>query len=242
MSALYAFDEGDWAFELVDLAKSFNEESDHVYVSIYISSDWRRFFDSFAAHDKGMINYALIVIVAYIVTFLGTCSPTYLRILVSLAGLGTVYMAILAGSGLCYYLGYYRSDLSDAIPFLMLGIGIDDMFVICNALDQTQISLPPHERIKQAMVKAGPSITMTSVTNALAFIAGYSSSILGIQSFCIHCSVSISLLYVSVLCVFLPVLYWDTIRVSKRCKELCGLCCCKDDSFMFCKGALMSAQ
>ena len=137
-------------------------------------------------------------------------------------------------------MGYLGTDFSETIPFLMLGIGIDDMFVICNALDQTALTLPPNERIKQAMLKAGPSITMTSLTNGLAFLAGYGSTILSIRSFCVHCSISICILYLSVLCIFLPCLYWDTIRISKHWKELCGLCFCKDDSILFCRGTFLS--
>ena len=88
-----------------------------------------------------------------------------------------------------YWLGYYDSDIADTIPFLMLGIGIDDMFVICNALDQTPLEWPASRRIKSAMHHAGPSITITSLTNMFAFLAGTGSSMISVKSFCVHCSV-----------------------------------------------------
>ena len=187
-----------------------------------------------------MIVYAIFAIVCYLLCFMGACSPTHLRILVSLFGLGVVGVAILAGQSLSYRLGFKHSDLNATVPFLMLGIGIDDMFVICNSIDQTSFMLSPAERLRIAMRHAGPSITMTSMTNILAFLAGTSSSIASFRGFCVHCSITTLILYVSVLTVFLPILYWDTIRVSKKRKDLCGLCFCKDDSRLFCKGKLLT--
>jgi len=54
-----------------------------------------------------------------------------------------VYLAVMSANGLCYYTGFLKTDFSQSIPFLMLGIGIDDMFVICNALDQSPLTMPP---------------------------------------------------------------------------------------------------
>ena len=51
------------------------------------------------------------------------------------------------------------------------------------------------------------------------------------------------MLYLIVLTVFLPVLFWDTWRVSKRWTDLFGiLCCIKEDSALCCKGRLLSEQ
>ena len=149
-------------------------------------------------------------------------------------------LAVLSGFSICFILGWKKAEVHDAMPILMLGIGVDDMFVICNAVDQTKMTLPPAQRIKQAMRHAGPSISITSLTNALAFLAGSVSSIIAVQSFCIFCAVTITMLYLSVLTVFLPIVYWDTLRVSMRKPECCGAFCCHPKSILFCKGKLAS--
>ena len=59
----------------------------------------------------------------------------------------------------------------------MLGIGIDDMFVVCNSLDQIPLYLTARERLEKAMQFAGPSITISSITNAMAFLSGAMSSL-----------------------------------------------------------------
>ena len=122
----------------------------------------------------------------------------------------------------------------------MIGIGVDDMFVVCNSLDQVSLNLPPGERIRKALRHSGPSITITSFTNSLAFLAGANSILNGIQSFCFHASIMIMFLYLSVLTIFIAVLYWDAKRVHMKKGECCGLFACKEDSIFFFKGKLIT--
>ena len=121
-----------------------------------------------------------------------------------------------------------------------MGVGIDDMFVLCNALDQTPVHVPPELRLKQALRQAGPSITITSLTNALAFFSGVFSVVPALASFSFFCAVSVLLLYFSVLTIYLPLVYWDTLRVSKRYGDCFGLFFCKEDTIICCKGKLLS--
>ena len=49
------------------------------------------------------------------------------------------------------------------------------------------------------------------------------------------------MLYLSVLTVFLPVLFWDTWRVSKKVSDLFGiLTFLKEDTIFCCKGRFLS--
>ena len=86
-----------------------------------------------------------------------------------------VGQAILASYGLCFYLGVFYGPVHPTIPFLLLGIGVDDMFVIIQALDNLtsdQKQRPIPERMALAMRHAGVSITVTSVTDIAAFAIG----------------------------------------------------------------------
>lgn len=50
----------------------------------------------------------------------------------STVGVSAIGLAILASYGLCFYLGIVYGLVHPMIPFLILGIGVDDMFVIIN--------------------------------------------------------------------------------------------------------------
>ena len=47
-----------------------------------------------------------------------------------LTGLFSVLMALVTSYGLCSVLGFFITPLHNFIPFLLLGLGVDDMFVL----------------------------------------------------------------------------------------------------------------
>ena len=71
----------------------------------------------------------------YTIIVLGTFSAIHCRLVVSLIGLVCVGISYASGFGLVYLLGGQTAGVHNLMPFLLLGIGVDDMFVICNALD-----------------------------------------------------------------------------------------------------------
>ena len=67
------------------------------------------------------------------------------------------------------------SDMHTVLPFLILGLGVDDMFVIVQALENLkpkEKSLPVEQRVALTMKYAGVSITVTSLTDIGAFLIG----------------------------------------------------------------------
>ena len=189
--------------------------------------------------EVGLIAYVIISVFIYGILFLGAFSPIHCRMTLTISGLMTVFGSVYAGFGLCAMLGFKTDIFHDSLYVLLMGIGIDDMFVICNALDQTPLHLPADKRLKLALKHAGPSITITSLTNALAFFSGAISIIPSLASFSFYCAISVLVLYFSVLTIFLPMVYWDTLRVSKRYGDCFGLFFCKEDSVLFCRGQLL---
>ena len=93
-------------------------------------------------------------------------------------GMVVIGMALGASFGSCFYLGLFFSDMHPCLPFLLLGIGVDDMFVIVQAVENLSASerkLPIDQRVGKAMRHAGVSITVTSVTDMAAFLIGSTS-------------------------------------------------------------------
>ena len=151
--------------------------------------------------------------VSYLLIFMGSCSPIHCRIIIPLVGIASILISIKAGSVLGYYLGYFENEIHQTLPILMLGIGIDDIIVIMNSIDQISLDLSPQERLVKGLGHSGVSITITSLTNSLVFLSGKAISLEYIQSFCIYASVTIIMLYFSVLTIFVSVVYWDAKRI-----------------------------
>ncbi len=45
-------------------------------------------------------------------------------------GMSVIGFAMTSSFGLCFYMQLFFTELHPIIPFLLLGIGVDDMFVI----------------------------------------------------------------------------------------------------------------
>ena len=57
------------------------------------------------------------------------------KVYLSMGGIIGVLMGIIVSYGLCSALGFFYSAAHAVMPFLLLGIGIDDMFVIVQCLN-----------------------------------------------------------------------------------------------------------
>ena len=50
-------------------------------------------------------------------------------------GILVIVLSLGASFGFCFYMGIFFADMHPVIPFLLLGIGVDDMYVIVGAVD-----------------------------------------------------------------------------------------------------------
>ena len=124
-------------------------------------------------------------------------------------GLTSCALAIGSSYGLCSIFGLEFSPMHNFIPFLILGLGIDDMFVIIQAWS----NLEDEEKQKKAngsrertqeelevmagkcMEHSGVSMSVTSLTDFLAFAVGATTVLPALRSFCIYCGMGILLVY-----------------------------------------------
>ena len=182
------------------------------------------------------------MIFTYSFFVLGSCSPIHMRILSAIIGLNCICISIAAGYGLAFVAGYKFSEMHGVLPFLILGLGVDDMFVIVNTIDQIPDHLRAKERFRIGLTHAGPSITITSITDGLSFFIGSATNSLALSSFCFFCGCCVVMLYFSFLTLFSPWFLEDMIRLHKRKGECFGLCCCREDSILFCRGGCLNKK
>lgn len=66
------------------------------------------------------------------------------------------------------------------------GVGLDDMFILLSGLSDAPFDKSPEERVAETMRTSGVAITITSVTDVIAFGIGASSVFLSVRNFCIY--------------------------------------------------------
>lgn len=104
------------------------------------------------------------------------------------------------------------------IPFLVLAVGVDNMFILAHALQQQDQTLPVPERLGRALAAAGPSITLAAACEALAFGLGGFTSMPAVRNFSLCAAVAVLLDYVLQVrtCLFLRVRL-VSIQIWIRC-------------------------
>ncbi|XP_078575712.1 patched domain-containing protein 3-like [Branchiostoma floridae x Branchiostoma japonicum] len=104
--------------------------------------------------------------------------------LLGLAGVLSGGFAALSSGGLLGYCGVRISDIAYLAPALVLGVGVDDMFIMLAAWRRTDPADSLETRAGQALREAAGTITITSLTNALAFGIGSLSDFPYARTFC----------------------------------------------------------
>ena len=98
---------------------------------------WEREFITEVIADAVLLTTSLLIITIYSYLVLGSFSPVHFRSLTAMVGISCVILSILSGYALAFWIGQKISGFHQILPFMILGIGVDDMFVIVNSIDQT---------------------------------------------------------------------------------------------------------
>ncbi|XP_066266301.1 patched domain-containing protein 3-like [Branchiostoma lanceolatum] len=214
-----------WEAEFIDVGLAGHNDLDEV-----LPRAIRSFQDAFRGQTFSEIQllsagYALII--TYVILMVGNINVVEHRIYVGLLGVAAVGMATGASIGFCSLCGVLYGPIHSVMPFLLIGVGVDDMFIIVQAWE----NLTPRERRKdkreaaaKAMKHAGVSITVTSITDLVAFGIGATSPIPALRSFCIYTAVAIVFLFLFQCTFFMGALVIDQYRREAR-RDAC--CCFK---------------
>jgi CRP-like cAMP-binding protein len=170
--------------------------------------------------DVTLFGAALLIMCCFCCFILGDnigCKGCCLhsRMLLGCQGIGLIILSMGAGYGLCSGLDIAFTTLQSILPFILLGIGVDDMLVITTAFDRvSRISPddPVTERIRKAYARCGPSITLTSVTDFVAFAFGAVSKLPAIRYFCLYAAASVMMTYILMCTAFAAILALDAQR------------------------------
>jgi Niemann-Pick C1 protein len=173
-------------------------------------------FGAIIASDLNLVAASYLIIIVFMTLVLSGRPCLNSRILLSLGAVATVGASIGWSMGFCSLLGQFYTPLHSVLPFIILGIGVDDSFVIVNAVDQTDPRKPLPERFGEALAHAGVSVTVTSLTDFIAFAVSATTALPALSSFAIYAAFGILALYVFQCTFFLAIVVLDTKRRESR--------------------------
>ncbi|XP_019617824.1 PREDICTED: patched domain-containing protein 3-like [Branchiostoma belcheri] len=156
--------------------------------------------------------YTGSVLLAFAVLSCVMRDPVRSKPFLGMVGVLGAGMAVMATLGLFSYCGVSFNNLVAAMPFLVIGVGVDNMFILLAAWRRTSPGRGVEERAAETFTEAGVSITITALTNALAFAVGAITSFPGVRIFCLYSGVAVLFAYLFQINFFGACLIYDGIR------------------------------
>uniref|UniRef100_A0A673BD56 Patched 2 n=1 Tax=Sphaeramia orbicularis TaxID=375764 RepID=A0A673BD56_9TELE len=109
------------------------------------------------------------------------------------------------------------------LPFLALGIGVDDMFLLAHSFTEAESNIPFKERTGDCLRRTGTSVALTSINNMIAFFMAALVPIPALRAFSLQAAIVVVFNFAMVLLIFPAILSLDLHR--REDKRLDVLCC-----------------
>ncbi|XP_067135697.1 patched domain-containing protein 3-like [Centruroides vittatus] len=134
---------------------------------------------------------------------------------IGIAGCICPVLGGLAGFGFLLLCGAEYIDLNISVIFLLIGVGLDDSFVLLAAWRRTNINDSVKKRMSDTYSEAAVSITITSLTNFLSFCIGMTTPYRVIRIYSLYASLSVIFAYLLEVTLFGGIMALSGIREKK---------------------------
>lgn len=187
--------------------------------------------------NKSTNTDAKIVVVSYIIMFiyaslaLGSTTLSVRSILhnpanamvqskfsLGIIGILIVLMSVSASVGLFSACGIKVTlIIAEVIPFLVLAVGVDNIFLIVHEFERINVSHPDEDvetRIGKALGRMGPSILLSASTETVAFALGAAVGMPAVKNFAIYATGAVVINALLQVTMFVSVLSLNQRRVE----------------------------
>ncbi|XP_075511720.1 uncharacterized protein LOC142547346 [Primulina tabacum] len=170
--------------------------------------------------DAITILISYLVMFAYISLTLGDTrrfSSFYIssKVLLGLSGVMLVMLSVLGSVGFFSAIGVKSTlIIMEVIPFLVLAVGVDNMCILVHAVKRQQFELPIEGRISSALVEVGPSITLASLSEVLAFAVGSFIPMPACRVFSMFAALAVLLDFLLQVTAFVALIAFDFLRAE----------------------------
>ncbi|KAM7369688.1 hypothetical protein PAMP_010992 [Pampus punctatissimus] len=174
----------------------------HINVSYYTSKSKQEEIDSHTTDGFPLFLITYACAITFSVISCLRMDNVRNKLWVAVFGVLSSGLAILSSFGLLLYIGVPFVITVANSPFLILGIGLNNMFIMVSDWQHTNVKDPVPKRMAQSYKGAMISITVTALTDILKFFTGIASNFPSVQWFCLYTIISIIFCYVYTITFF----------------------------------------
>ncbi|XP_062260121.1 patched domain-containing protein 3 [Platichthys flesus] len=182
-----------WLRSFIELVASEQTTSIQVSYSTSMSRQWE--FEESPDSVISLFSITYTIVITFSIVSCVRTDNVRSKVWVATCGVIATGMAVLSGFGLLMMVGQPFVMTAASCPFLVLGIGIDDMFIMISCWQRTKVTDCVPERLAQTYQEAAISITITTLTDALALFLGCITTFGSVRSFCLYAGISICFCY-----------------------------------------------
>jgi predicted RND superfamily exporter protein len=179
----------------------------------------RSFSDEFT---RAIVNDIPLVPIVFVVMSIFTClvfakrHKVHSRSLLGFGAVMSVLLSLMSGFGLMFVCGVPFTSITQLLPFIIFGVGLDDAYIIMGSFLRTDTKRDPLERIHDTIEDVGLSVTLTTLTSTAAFAFGCTSSIPAVFWLCLYAFPTIVIVLVYQVTFFIACIVLDEKRVEER--------------------------
>ncbi|KAI6203089.1 Patched family protein [Aphelenchoides besseyi] len=194
---------GLWEKKFEDAMKNYTSDNEHINITFFHS---QTLDDEFQRNTDFLIP-RFVIAFTILVVFSVSCNMSFIdgtffidwvlsKPFLAISGVINVGMGIVTAIGMLNLIGTSYNDVVKLMPFLVVAVGVDNMFLMVAAVRRTNRSHQPADRIGECMSDAAISMFMTSLTHAFSFGVGTITTIPVVQIFCIYTALAIVLTFI----------------------------------------------
>ncbi|XP_030630613.1 patched domain-containing protein 3 [Chanos chanos] len=209
----------EWLTKFIQLLRSESESAErtaHIKVSYYTSLSMQQEFEKSSESVIKLFSITYFLAISFSILSCLRFDNVRNKVWVATVGVFSAGLAVVSSMGLMLIFRVPFVITVALSPFLVLGIGIDDMFIMISSWQQTNVHDEVSNRMADTYRDAAISITVTTLTDILALFLSYSNPFGSVQSFCLYAGTAILFCYLYNITFFGAFLALNGIREKEN--------------------------
>lgn len=209
----------DWESKFLNIVKNLSLEEYNATAFYEAGRSFGDLSGEIMFQDADKLVIGIILMFIYIQLILSKFNWIEVKFTLGSIGLLCVGMALIVSFSICSLFRVPYGPVHNSLPFLLMGLGIDDMFVMKACWDHLtprERRLPMPNQIGLMLQHAGVSIVVTSFTDIIAFLVGAITILPSLESFCIYAAVGVLFIFIFSVTFYVAIFVLDLKRMESK--------------------------